>query len=253
MKDYCTLPLGGSGKVALVDRADFPRLNQFTWRLFQGQARRNCYVGGRRTTQQLSHAVLNLRHTAAKSEPRIEVKNLNGNKLDCRRENLRVAAWCSVRQIGRQSFEVRTKIDGINYHVGCWPSAARAEEMRETVSALIVSLRGRNLTRRQIQSALDGATGRTARRYGSDAAARDLMLYATSRIPAHLPADVREEAAQAIAVDLLAGQIARDDLSPPAVRRYVSDAYGLQGYRFRSLDAPVRDGDGRTLGELLAA
>jgi hypothetical protein len=107
--------------------------------------------------------------------------------------------------------------------------------------------------RKQIQSALDGATGRTARRYGSDAAARELMKYAESVTPAHLPAEAREEVAQAIAVDLLSGEVSREELNPPAVRRYVRDAYGLQGYRFRSLDAPVRDGDGRTLGELLAA
>jgi hypothetical protein len=189
------------------------------------------------------------------TKPRTEVRFLNGDKLDCRRENLRIAVGCIVQRVAlrgasRESFRVRLKIEGINYHVGCWPSEALANEVREVVDLLAPKLRG--LTRRQIQRALDGATGRTARRYAGDAAARELMRYAASRIPAHLPADVREEAAQAIAVDLIAGQIARDELSPLAVRRYVRDAYGLRGFRFRSLNAPVTD-DGRTLGELLAA
>jgi hypothetical protein len=80
------------------------------------------------------------------------------------------------------------------------------------------------------------------------------MMHANSLIPFHHPQDVREEAAQAIAVDLLTGRVKRDELDARAVRRYVRAAYGMRdSMRFRSLDAPTGDGVGPALGELLAA
>jgi hypothetical protein len=87
-----------------------------------------------------------------------------------------------------------------------------------------------------------------------EARAAKLLRDVAALIPAGLPADVREEAAQAIVVDLVARKLTRRQLDARTVRAYVRAAYGLrEGYRFRSLDAPASPGDERTLGELLAA
>lgn len=87
-----------------------------------------------------------------------------------------------------------------------------------------------------------------------EAAAEKLLRDVAALIPAGLPADVREEAAQAIIVDILARKLTRKRLDAQTVRRYIRAAYGLRDpLRFRSLDAPVSHSDLRTLGESLAA
>jgi len=87
-----------------------------------------------------------------------------------------------------------------------------------------------------------------------EAAAAKLLRDIASLVPMGLPADVREEAVQAITVDILAHKLARESLDSRTVRRYIRAAYGLRDpLRFRSLDAPVSHNDGRTLGESLAA
>lgn len=80
------------------------------------------------------------------------------------------------------------------------------------------------------------------------------MKFAHSVIPASLLAEIREEVEQAIILDLLSRQIKPEALlNHRVVRQYVRAAYGFQdAYRFKSLDAPVGDGES-TLGELLAA
>lgn len=81
-----------------------------------------------------------------------------------------------------------------------------------------------------------------------------LIEIATRALPTRLPAEIKEEARQAIVLDLLTKKIKPDALKDSQlVKRYVRDAWGLQDrYRFRSLDEPLKDGD-CTLGELIAA
>ena len=81
-----------------------------------------------------------------------------------------------------------------------------------------------------------------------------LSEFAEGLLPANLPAEIREEARQAIILDLLTKKVSVEALKDPRlIRRYVRAAYGLQdGYRFSSLDAPVNDGES-TLGDLIAA
>jgi hypothetical protein len=70
-----------------------------------------------------------------------------------------------------------------------------------------------------------------------------LLAFVFEVIPANLPAEVREEAAQALALDLLKKRRRRSTLTPKVVRKYVRDAYGFSNSkRFISLEAPTRGG-----------
>jgi hypothetical protein len=82
----------------------------------------------------------------------------------------------------------------------------------------------------------------------------ELMKFAATVLPVNLPAEVREEAQAAIVLDLLNKSVKPEHLKDARlVRKYVSAAYGLQNpFKFKSLDAPVGDGE-TTLGELIAA
>jgi hypothetical protein len=82
----------------------------------------------------------------------------------------------------------------------------------------------------------------------------ELLMMVASVLPTGLPSEIREEAGQAIVLDLLRRKVTPETLKDPRlVRRYVRAAYGLQdSFRFHSLDAPVNDG-ACNLGDLIAA
>lgn len=71
----------------------------------------------------------------------------------------------------------------------------------------------------------------------------ELLTFAFRIIPTNLPADVREEAAQALAVALLTKEQKPTTLNRTVVRRYVRAAYGFNdAKRFASLDNLTRGG-----------
>jgi hypothetical protein len=75
---YKTLPLA-KGKVALVDADDHLRLSQFDWQIGRYVFRRYM-TGGKQHTVTLQREVMR--------RPDQRIKFVNGNPLDCRKENL---------------------------------------------------------------------------------------------------------------------------------------------------------------------
>lgn len=71
------------GNVAIVDDADYERLSQFKWFERRGYAARNVYKKGVYITIWLHREIIC-------PPPGNEVDHINGNKLDNRRENLRI-------------------------------------------------------------------------------------------------------------------------------------------------------------------
>jgi hypothetical protein len=87
----------------------------------------------------------------------------------------------------------------------------------------------------------------------NEAEAAALLKQIAGRLPCYLSPDDREDAAQSIMLDILAGKLTADGLSPATLRAYAARAVGPARDRFRfiSLSAPTRDG--REFGETLAA
>jgi hypothetical protein len=260
-KPYRELPIGGKGKVALVDADLCPQLARFNWIDHPTGIYRWNNHSGKRHRVVLSHVVMNI------SAPGVRIRYRNRNLFDCRRENLRVLSICNVSfEPGgsrRNPWRVRVNIDGEVYNVGVWPTEGMAEDIRKIAAEIAVNLRGKGLPRERVQRLLDLARGhggvppKGAQELLAslvELSGEELMEFATSLLPMNLPAEIREEARQAIVLDLLTKKVSADALKDARlIRRYVSAAYGFQNsYRFRSLDAPVNDGE-TTLGELIAA
>jgi hypothetical protein len=80
-----------------------------------------------------------------------------------------------------------------------------------------------------------------------------LLKRLAAALPAHLTPDEREDAAQSMILDMLAGRLAPVVPGPQLLRRYAAEARGMASDRFRfiSLSQPTRDG--REFGDTLAA
>lgn len=129
------------GKVAIVDDRD-AYLAEARWCAHRGHktwyAIRSEYGGGVRTDIRLHRAVLGV------TDPAIEVDHRNGNGLDCRRDNLRIATKAQnganrglhqnntsgfkgvTRAIGGRTWRARLQVQGHSEHLGYFPTAEDA-------------------------------------------------------------------------------------------------------------------------------
>ncbi len=82
------VPLGKSGKVAIVDADDYEMITRWKWQYIKsGYANRVTNSGGRgKYINVLMHRVL------AKATEDVHVDHINGNKLDNRKSNLRLVS-----------------------------------------------------------------------------------------------------------------------------------------------------------------
>ena len=120
---HTTLRLGKSGKVVLIDEADYFRLSRFNWHLNGSHPYRTRIVTGRRNRIPLSHEVLNLSPAASRS---VHIKHVNGDLLDCRRANLKIKRQGYIQFIkGKRRikpYRVKIAVDGMQYDLGRWPT-----------------------------------------------------------------------------------------------------------------------------------
>jgi hypothetical protein len=156
---YKTLPLGNSGKVALVDAEDYQRLRRWSWSGSSGYVWRHrfpMYSGGAKRYGKimLAREVLGLSRG-------VHVRFINGNRLDCRKANLeaRTCTICPSRS-KRNPYRVQISIDVHSYHCGLWPTEQLAKQAQEAAMRVAVTLRGKGYSRGRIQRELDLATGR---------------------------------------------------------------------------------------------
>jgi hypothetical protein len=89
--------------VALVDEASFERINRHRWSLMGEVARRGVKVGGRHRSILMHREVV-----GATFGDGLAVEHVNGNKLDNRRENLRVRRAVSAAPPPRAPAPVET-------------------------------------------------------------------------------------------------------------------------------------------------
>jgi hypothetical protein len=107
----CNIPLG-QGRVALVDPADYDRFHHHDWFYSKtGYAVGYVPVDGRYTLTYLHRLILQ----PGQDE---QVDHLNGDPLDCRRANLRLATPSQNGQNRRVSPLSETRLKGVGWHKG---------------------------------------------------------------------------------------------------------------------------------------
>lgn len=91
-------------KVAIVDDGDFEYLSQWKWYEQRGYARRNCYKGGRKNPKPIfMHRII------MDCPDNLFIDHSNQNKLDNRKENLRI---CTSAENRRNSKAASTNTSG---------------------------------------------------------------------------------------------------------------------------------------------
>lgn len=85
-----TLPLT-KGKVALVDNDNFEYLNQWKWRVQSKNHNKNEFYVARSIRGQKPNVVYLHRLIMNVTDSKIQVDHINGNSLDNRKQNLRIA------------------------------------------------------------------------------------------------------------------------------------------------------------------
>ncbi len=137
------------GAVAIVDKEDFERLSRHKWFLSnKGYAVRTVTVGFKKKATALMHRVI------LGVPPEMETDHRNRNRLDNRRQNLRV---CSFRENAknrtvnknsrsgikgvywhraRETWVALIGVNGRRLHLGCFPSKEAAASAYEAAARL---------------------------------------------------------------------------------------------------------------------
>lgn len=162
------LPIGKQGYRALIDEQDFDRVSRHHWKMNRDRDTRAVFAytyaksgeltkSGRRRRVQLSHFILGLKQGE-------RVYHRNGNRLDCRKENL-------VRKNGgnvyfdtpckRKPYKATVWIRNRNFYLGHYPSKAWAQDIIQYALPVAAECATQpNLTRNQIRRRLNLAIGR---------------------------------------------------------------------------------------------
>jgi len=146
-----SIPLSG-GKVAIVDESDFERISQWKWYASKsGYAVRNSSRRDGPRHAIFMHRVL---VDAVKSDG-LEVDHINGNKLDNRKSNLRLATHAQnlrnqktrrTTKTGfrgvdfrpnRGKYRARVAVDGKNMHIGTFSTAIEAHAAYSKVAVQV--------------------------------------------------------------------------------------------------------------------
>lgn len=80
-------------KFALVDDADYDKLNAFKWCYAHGRAARGVHLGGKKTRTVFMHREL------CETGPRLQVRHVDGNRLNNQRANLQAVEGGALRRV----------------------------------------------------------------------------------------------------------------------------------------------------------
>lgn len=102
----------GAGKFALIDSDDLPVVGCFRWFLSpQGYAVANVRENGVLTSALMHRLIID-------SPPRHDTDHANGNKLDNRRSNLRLASRTQNNANAKVHKHSQTQVKGVRWHTG---------------------------------------------------------------------------------------------------------------------------------------
>jgi hypothetical protein len=149
------VPVRDSARPAIVDEDDYARATAREWTLTGGYATTSITRGGHRTVVTLG------RYLADAPSGHI-IGHRNGDRLDCRRENLKTRGGGNVvpPKGRRHRWGVRLSVDGHRIRLWGWPSERYAREMAALADERAIRLRGKGLPFAEIKREIEEAVGR---------------------------------------------------------------------------------------------
>lgn len=122
------------GKVALIDAEDYPKIAGYRWRFHCGYARASQYDPASKRSQavHMSHVILPCPPVKG-----LEVDHINRNKLDNRKENLRLVTR-SQNCANRGNFKnSKSQYKGVRWNkkMGLWEAAIRKDNVITNLGA----------------------------------------------------------------------------------------------------------------------
>ena len=113
--ELARIPLSG-GHVAVIDAADLPRIEAHTWSalLTKGKvyARRTIRIDGKQRTELLHRVVMD-------APPEVNVDHEDGDGLNCRRSNLRLATQAQNALNTKLRSDNKAGFKGVRKHSQC--------------------------------------------------------------------------------------------------------------------------------------
>lgn len=97
------------GFEAIVDEDDYERLTTMAWQYNSGYAQRRQWINGKRVGVKMHRMAIN-------APPGVHVDHINGNKLDNRKSNLRLASRAENNRNATKRYNNRSGYKGVNYH-----------------------------------------------------------------------------------------------------------------------------------------
>lgn len=123
-----TIPMNGSkgaGLFAIVDNADYERVGAFSWHLSSNGYVKG-YAGGRKTV---------LLHRYLLDPGDSHVDHRNGNRLDNRRQNLRLASRAENNRNAKQRSHSQWPFKGVRHNGSSWVACIRVNNQRHYLGA----------------------------------------------------------------------------------------------------------------------
>lgn len=135
------------GQFALVDDEDFDELNRYSWSAFYSPLSKTYYAKRKREGRSVV-----LQRQIMKAKKRQRVDAINGDTLDCRKENLRVGSVSQItagaaipktnktgykgviRPNGRHRWRTCIRVNGKNIHGGSYDTAEEAARAYDTLA-----------------------------------------------------------------------------------------------------------------------
>ena len=109
------------GRVAIVDDEDFDKLAQYRWQYNKGYADREATIAFKVTKHVKMHRII-----MGIDDPNIHVDHINGDKLDNRRINLRLATRAQNKANSRVAKNNAIGVKGVSKRTGPKGDAFRA-------------------------------------------------------------------------------------------------------------------------------
>ncbi len=122
------------GRAALVDDEDYEYLSQWKWLYHRGYARRGVMIPASERTGAIKQKIAHMHRVIINAPAHLQVDHINGNRLDNRRSNLRLATQSQNIQNSRKHQTYGGDATSSQYKGVYWDRGAQKWKSRVTLN-----------------------------------------------------------------------------------------------------------------------